>query len=113
MTEAGPVRVVEDVSFALETAETVGLVGESGCGKSVTAMTIMGLNPSPPCRVDGGRIVFEGRNLLELGAAMRDVRGDRIGMIFQEPMTSLNPTFTLPTSRRRRSTLPSRPRSST
>jgi peptide/nickel transport system ATP-binding protein len=95
MTDAGPVRVVEDVSFRLETGETVGLVGESGCGKSVTAMAIMGLNPSPPSRVDGGRIVFEGRNLLELGAAMRDVRGDRIGMIFQEPMTSLNPTFTI------------------
>ena len=61
MTEAGPVRVVEDVSFTLETGETVGLVGESGCGKSVTAMAIMGLNPSPPCRVDAGRIMFEGR----------------------------------------------------
>jgi oligopeptide/dipeptide ABC transporter ATP-binding protein len=95
MTDAGPVRVVEDVSFTLETGETVGLVGESGCGKSVTAMAIMGLNPSPPCRVDAGRIRFEGRDLLELGSAMRDVRGDRIGMIFQEPMTSLNPTFTV------------------
>jgi oligopeptide/dipeptide ABC transporter ATP-binding protein len=95
LTDAGPVRVVEDVSFTLQTGETVGLVGESGCGKSVTAMAIMGLNPSPPSRVDAGRIVFEGQNLLELGAAMRDVRGDRIGMIFQEPMTSLNPTFTV------------------
>jgi oligopeptide/dipeptide ABC transporter ATP-binding protein len=94
-TEAGPVRVVEDVSFALDTGETVGLVGESGCGKSVTAMAVMGLNPSPPSRIDAGRIVFDGRNLLELGAAMRNVRGDRIGMIFQEPMTSLNPTFTV------------------
>ena len=62
-------RVVEDVSFTLDTGETVGLVGESGCGKSVTAMAIMGLNPSPPSRVEAGRIVFEGRNLLELGAA--------------------------------------------
>jgi oligopeptide/dipeptide ABC transporter ATP-binding protein len=95
MTDAGPVRVVEDVSFTLESGETVGLVGESGCGKSVTAMAIMGLNPSPPSRVDAGRIMFEGRDLLRLGAAMRDVRGDRIGMIFQEPMTSLNPTFTV------------------
>ena len=68
MTDAGPVRVVEDVSFTLETGETVGLVGELGCGKSVTAMAIMGLNPSPPSRVDAGRIVFEGRDLLELGA---------------------------------------------
>jgi oligopeptide/dipeptide ABC transporter ATP-binding protein len=95
MTDAGAVRVVEDVSFTLETGETVGLVGESGCGKSVTAMAIMGLNPSPPSRVDAGRILFEGRDLLELGAGMRDVRGNRIGMIFQEPMTSLNPTFTV------------------
>jgi oligopeptide/dipeptide ABC transporter ATP-binding protein len=95
MTDGGPVRVVEDVSFRLETGEIVGLVGESGCGKSVTAMAIMGLNPSPPCRVDAGRIVFEGRDLLELGVGMRDLRGDRIAMIFQEPMTSLNPTFTI------------------
>jgi len=95
MTDAGPMRVVEDLSFTLKTGETVGLVGESGCGKSVTAMAIMGLNPSPPSRVDAGRILFEGRDLLELGSAMRDVRGDRIGMIFQEPMTSLNPTFTI------------------
>jgi oligopeptide/dipeptide ABC transporter ATP-binding protein len=95
MTDAGAVRVVEDVSFTLATGETLGLVGESGCGKSVTAMAIMGLNPSPPCRIDAGRILFEGRDLLELGAAMRAVRGDRIGMIFQEPMTSLNPTFTV------------------
>jgi len=95
MTDAGPMRVVEDLSFTLKTGETVGLVGESGCGKSVTAMAIMGLNPSPPSRVDAGRIRFEGRDLLELGSAMRDVRGDRIGMIFQEPMTSLNPTFTI------------------
>jgi peptide/nickel transport system ATP-binding protein len=95
MTDAGPVRVVEDVSFALWAGETVGLVGESGCGKTVTAMAIMGLNPSPPSRVDAGRVVFEGRDLLALGAALRDVRGDRIGMIFQEPMTSLNPTFTV------------------
>jgi oligopeptide/dipeptide ABC transporter ATP-binding protein len=95
MTDAGPVLVVEDVSFTVETGEIIGLVGESGCGKSVTAMAILGLNPSPPSRVDAGRIVFEGRDLLELGAAMRNVRGDRIGMIFQEPMTSLNPTFTI------------------
>jgi oligopeptide/dipeptide ABC transporter ATP-binding protein len=95
LTDGGPVRVVEDLSFTLDTGEIVGLVGESGCGKSVTAMAIMGLNPSPPSRVDAGRIMFEGRDLLELGTAMRDVRGDRIGMIFQEPMTSLNPTFTI------------------
>jgi peptide/nickel transport system ATP-binding protein len=92
-TDSGQIRVVEDVSFFLGTGESVGLVGESGCGKSVTAMAIMGLNPSPPSRVDSGRILFEGRDLLALGPAMRAIRGNRIGMIFQEPMTSLNPSY--------------------
>jgi oligopeptide/dipeptide ABC transporter ATP-binding protein len=92
-TDSGQICVVEDVSFALGTGENVGLVGESGCGKTVTAMAIMGLNPSPPSRVDSGRILFEGRDLLALGSAMRDIRGNRIGMIFQEPMTSLNPSY--------------------
>ena len=92
-TEQGPVRVVEDVSFALEAGDMLGLVGESGCGKSVTAQTIMRLLPSPPARIDSGRILFEGEDLLALPERrMRKVRGDRIGMIFQEPMTSLNPT---------------------
>ncbi len=95
-TEAGRVPVVEDVSFAVAPGQSVGLVGESGCGKSVTAMSIMRLLPSPPSHVDGGRVLFQGRDLLALTAgAMRAVRGDRIGMIFQEPMTSLNPTFTI------------------
>ena len=94
-TDAGLVRVVEDVSFALETGETIGLVGESGCGKSLLAMAIMGLNPSPPSQIDSGRIIFEGGDLLGPGTSMRAVRGNRIGMIFQEPMTSLNPTFTV------------------
>ena len=92
-TDSGQVSVVEDVSFAVGTGEIVGLVGESGCGKTVTAMAIMGLNPSPPSRVDSGRILFEGRDLLALGRAVRDIRGNRIGMIFQEPMTSLNPSY--------------------
>ena len=92
-TDSGQICVVEDVSFAIGTGENVGLVGESGCGKTVTAMAIMGLNPSPPSRVDSGRILFEGRDLLALGSAMRDIRGNRIGMIFQEPMTSLNPSY--------------------
>jgi len=92
----GSVRVVDDVTFAVSTGETVGLVGESGCGKSVTAMSVMQLNPSPPAQIDGGCIRFEGKDLLTLGrSAMRRIRGDRIGMIFQEPMTSLNPTFTI------------------
>jgi oligopeptide/dipeptide ABC transporter ATP-binding protein len=92
-TEQGRVRVVEDVSFQLAAGETLGLVGESGCGKSVTAQTIMRLLPSPPSRVEGGRIMFQGEDLVGLpDSRMRRIRGDRIGMVFQEPMTSLNPT---------------------
>jgi oligopeptide/dipeptide ABC transporter ATP-binding protein len=92
-TEQGLLRVVEDVSFQLVAGETLGLVGESGCGKSVTAQTIMRLLPSPPARIEGGRIMFEGEDLVVLPESrMRRIRGDRIGMVFQEPMTSLNPT---------------------
>jgi oligopeptide/dipeptide ABC transporter ATP-binding protein len=88
--------VVEDVSFTLAPGEMLGLVGESGCGKTVTALSIMRLVPEPPARVTGGRILFEGQDLLRLDAeALRRIRGDRIGMIFQEPMTSLNPVFTI------------------
>jgi len=95
-TEDGPIRVVEDVSFSVGEGETVGLVGESGCGKSVTAQTIMRLLPSPPSRIDAGRIIFEGADLAGASErAMQDVRGNRIAMIFQEPMTSLNPTMTV------------------
>ncbi|MGH6946950.1 MAG: ABC transporter ATP-binding protein, partial [Kiloniellales bacterium] len=96
MTDEGPLRVVEEVSFAVPRSGTLGLVGESGCGKSVTAMSIMRLLPAPPARVAGGRILLDGEDLLQLGEAeMRGYRGERIGMIFQEPMTSLNPTFTV------------------
>ncbi len=95
-TEDGRVRVVEEVDFSVEAGRTVGLVGESGCGKSVTAMSILRLMPSPPSHIDGGRIVFDGVDLLQLGErAMRGVRGNRIAMVFQEPMTSLNPTFSI------------------
>jgi oligopeptide/dipeptide ABC transporter ATP-binding protein len=95
-TESGRVTVVEDVSFEVPAGKTVGLVGESGCGKSVSAMTVMRLLPSPPSRIDGGRIMFDGKDLARLSEdEMRAVRGDRIGMIFQEPMTSLNPTLTI------------------
>jgi oligopeptide/dipeptide ABC transporter ATP-binding protein len=95
-TDTGRARVVDEVSFAIGKGETVGLVGESGCGKSVTAMSIMRLNPSPPSHLDAGRILFQGNNLLDLdNSEMRAIRGDRIGMIFQEPMTSLNPTFSI------------------
>jgi oligopeptide/dipeptide ABC transporter ATP-binding protein len=84
------------VSFALEPGRTLGIVGESGCGKSVTALSIMGLIPQPPGRIAGGEILFEGRDLLKLAPAqLRELRGDRISMIFQEPMSSLNPAFTI------------------
>jgi oligopeptide/dipeptide ABC transporter ATP-binding protein len=88
--------VLNGVGFTLDAGAVVGLVGESGCGKSVTAMSVMRLLPSPPSRVDRGSIRFDGIDLLSLDEdAMRDMRGNRIGMIFQEPMTSLNPTFTV------------------
>ena len=93
-TEQGPVRVVEDVSFTLKSGSTMGLVGESGCGKSVTAQTLMRLLPSPPSRIESGRIVFDGEDLAAASLKrMQKIRGDRIGMVFQEPMTSLNPTL--------------------
>ena len=95
-TEQGRVRVVDEVSFSVPAGRTVGLVGESGCGKSVTAMTLLRLLPSPPSHIDGGRIQFEGQDLARLPeSALRRVRGDRIGMVFQEPMTSLNPTLSI------------------
>ncbi len=95
-TEKGPAKVIEDVSFSVEHGRTLGLVGESGCGKSVTAMSIIRLLPSPPSRVESGRIFFNGDDMLELNdTEMRSIRGNRIGMIFQEPMTSLNPTFSI------------------
>jgi oligopeptide/dipeptide ABC transporter ATP-binding protein len=93
-TFAGIVKAVEEVSFELGRGETLGLVGESGCGKSVTAQSIMRLIPEPPGRIVRGRIEFGDLDLTRLNQAeMRGVRGDRISMIFQEPMTSLNPVF--------------------
>ena len=94
--EGGEFRAVDGVSFSLEAGRTLGIVGESGCGKSVSALSIMGLVPQPPGRIAGGEILFEGRDLLKLPAAgMRALRGDRLSMIFQEPMSSLNPAFTI------------------
>jgi oligopeptide/dipeptide ABC transporter ATP-binding protein len=94
--DAGTFNAVDGVSLVLEEGRTLGLVGESGCGKSVTALSIMGLVASPPGRIVGGEILFEGQDLLKLPPArMRGIRGDRIAMIFQEPMTSLNPAFTI------------------
>jgi oligopeptide/dipeptide ABC transporter ATP-binding protein len=95
-TDEGPVRVVDDVSLKLSEGETLGLVGESGCGKSVTAQTIMRLLPMPPARIEKGRILFLGEDLIASPERrLRELRGDRMAMIFQEPMTSLNPTFTV------------------
>jgi ABC-type dipeptide/oligopeptide/nickel transport system ATPase component len=92
----GIVPAVEEVSFDLHRGETLGLVGESGSGKSVTALSILRLVPDPPGKIVGGKILFEGRNLLALPEKeMRKIRGNRISMIFQEPMTSLNPVLTI------------------
>jgi len=95
-TEDGTVRAVQDVSFDVKDAQTVALVGESGCGKSVTALSIMRLIPTPSGKIEGGKIFFKNQNLLELSEKqMRKIRGNKIGMIFQEPMTSLNPVYTV------------------
>jgi oligopeptide/dipeptide ABC transporter ATP-binding protein len=92
----GIVRAVNGVSFDLYRGETLGIVGESGCGKSVTALCIMGLLPRPPARIEDGTITLEDRNLLSLSEEeIRKVRGNEISMIFQEPMTSLNPVMTV------------------
>jgi peptide/nickel transport system ATP-binding protein len=93
---AGTVRAVDGVDFHIDQGETLGVVGESGCGKSVTAMTLLKLIPMPPGELVGGTAEFEGSDLLRLDSEqIRGVRGNRISMIFQEPMTSLNPVFTI------------------
>ena len=93
-TDAGEALAVDDVSFDIPAGKTVALVGESGCGKSVTALSILRLVPDPPGRIVGGRILFNGTDLLALSEReMRAIRGNNISMIFQEPMTSLNPVF--------------------
>ena len=95
-TFEGTAKAVDDVSFYLNKGETLGLVGESGCGKSVTALSLMRLIPEPPGRIVHGKIDFDGINLPDLSMSeMRSIRGNRISMIFQEPMTSLNPVFTI------------------
>ena len=94
-SDKGEIRAVEDVSFSIQSGETLALVGESGCGKSVTALSIMQLLDYPG-KVVSGKIVFKGRDLLPLPSnEIRQVRGNQIGMVFQEPMTSLNPVFTI------------------
>ena len=94
-TDAGIARAVDGISFDVQQGETVGLVGESGCGKSVTALSIMGLVPTPAGRVEAGSILLRDTNLLDLAPPqLRRIRGNRISMIFQEPLTSLNPVYT-------------------
>ncbi|HER43888.1 MAG TPA: ABC transporter ATP-binding protein [Candidatus Eisenbacteria bacterium] len=94
-TEDGTARAVDGVSFTVGRGETVGLVGESGCGKSVTALSIMRLITDPPGRIESGSVIFEGRDLLSISEKeMRKVRGNDISIVFQEPLSSLNPVFT-------------------
>ena len=95
-TDEGDFFAVDGVSFTVEAGKTLGVVGESGCGKSVTSLSIMGLVPSPPGRIAGGSIRFEGQELIGAPTqAMQDLRGNGMAMIFQEPMSSLNPVFTI------------------
>ena len=95
-TSAGTVRAVDGISYTVDEGETVAVVGESGCGKSVSALSILRLVADPPGKVVGGSIKFQGRDLLQLSdEEMRDVRGNDIAMVFQEPMTSLNPVLTI------------------
>src|SRR6201995_2766589 len=93
-TNSGLFRAVDDVSFHVKRGETLAIVGESGCGKSVSALSIMRLVPNPPGKIVGGSIMLEGTDILALDEArMRPIRGNRMSMIFQEPMTSLNPVI--------------------
>ena len=96
LTDDGVIPAVDGISFDLDKGGTIGIVGESGCGKSVTSLSIMGLIPQPPGKIVDGVIEFEGQDLLKFSEAeMRGIRGNDISMIFQEPMTSLNPVFTV------------------
>src|SRR5690242_6409518 len=95
-TDDGTVHAVDGVDLAIDRGETLGVVGESGCGKTVTAMSVLKLIAMPPGRIAGGEILWRGRDLVPLGqTAMRRVRGKEIGIVFQEPMTSLNPVYTV------------------
>ncbi|WP_165452504.1 ABC transporter ATP-binding protein [Paenibacillus thalictri] len=97
-TEAGKVKAVDGVTFHIDEREIVGFVGESGCGKSMTQLSIMQLIPNPPGRIVGGEVLFEGDDLLKYDSGsseMRNIRGSKISMVFQEPMTSLNPVLTI------------------
>ena len=95
-TQDGVVRAVDDVSFHIYPGETLGIVGESGCGKSITAMSLMRLIPNPPGKIVGGEVIFQGEDILKMSdEEVRTIRGNKIAMIFQDPMTSLNPVLTI------------------
>ncbi len=95
-TDDGEIKAVDGVSFEAHAGKTLGLVGESGCGKSVACLSAMRLIPSPPGKIIGGEVIYKGRDLLKLTEAeMRSIRGNEISMVFQDPMTSLNPVFTV------------------
>ncbi len=95
-TQDGIVNAVNGISYTVDEGETLGIVGESGCGKSVSVLSVMRLIPQPPGKIVGGQVIFEGRDLLKLGEdEMRQVRGNKISMVFQDPMTSLNPVLTI------------------
>lgn len=95
-TDDGVVRSVDGIDFVVPKGKTLGIVGESGCGKSITALSLLRLIPSPPGKIEEGKIIFQGENILDYSEGqMRKIRGNRISMIFQEPMTSLNPVFTV------------------
>jgi ABC-type dipeptide/oligopeptide/nickel transport system ATPase component len=97
-TRQGVVKAVDGISFTVEAGKTLGIVGESGCGKSVTALSLMGLIPKPPARIVEGSVMFQGRDLTKLSEReLEDVRGKEMAMIFQDPMTSLNPTLRIKT----------------
>ncbi|GIW49346.1 MAG: hypothetical protein KatS3mg079_822 [Caloramator sp.] len=95
-TEDGVIKAVDDVSLSIREGETLGVVGESGCGKSITAMSILKLIPNPPGKIVDGEIIFDGKDLTKAtDEEIRKIRGNKISVIFQEPMTSLNPVFTI------------------
>src|SRR3990170_3548943 len=95
-TDDGVVRAVDGISYDIQEGETMGLVGESGCGKTVSALSVLRLIPNPPGKIVGGEIIFEGDDILKMDEdEVRHIRGNKIGMIFQEPMTSLNPVLTI------------------
>jgi oligopeptide transport system ATP-binding protein len=95
-TQDGVVKAVDGVSFSLKSGETLGIVGESGCGKSITALSLMRLIPSPPGKIVEGKVILQGQNIMEMTEEqVRHIRGNKIAMIFQDPMTSLNPVLTI------------------